>query len=267
MKPRSTCKTHSLAKCSGRRYLLMPIMGTPWADSVHHAKSEALNERQQREAALCEEAIRKERGQIAADIHDTLAQSLTGILLQLEAAEYDFFENPKAARRKTRRALNLANEAIAETRRYMWTLFHEPITGGDPARELSTFARRVFAGSPVKVQLSLAKGPCPLPSHTCSQLLRIGKEALCNASKHAQPSRVSVELEYLQQQVRLEVHDNGKGFGAEAVTTGRQGFGLCGMRARAREAGGSVTVKSKPGLGTRILALMPIPGAEVQTAA
>lgn len=267
MKPRSIYKTQTLAKCSGPRYLLMPIMGAPWADSVPHAESDAPNERQQREASLCEEAIRKERGRIAADIHDTLAQSLTGILLQLEAAEYDFFENPKAARRKTRRALNLASEAIAETRRYMWTLFHEPITGEDPAQELSAFACRVFAGSPVKVELSLAKGPCPLPSHTCSQLLRIGKEALCNASKHAQPSRIFVELEYLQQQVRLEVHDDGKGFRADVITTGRQGFGLCGMRARATEAGGSVTVNSKPGLGTRILALMPIPGAEVHSSA
>ena len=196
-----------------------------------------------------------------------MAQSLTGILLQLEAAEYDFFENPKAARRKTRRALNLASEALAETRRYMWTLYHEPITGEDPAQELSTFARRVFARSPVKVELSLAKGPCPLPSRTCSQLLQIGKEALCNASKHAQPSRVFVELEYLQQQVRLEVHDDGKGFRADAITPGRQGFGLCGMRARATEVGGSVTVNSKPGLGTRILALMPILGAEAQISA
>ncbi len=119
----------------------------------------------------------------------------------------------------------------------------------------------------MKVELSLAKGPCPLPSHTCSQLLRIGKEALCNASKHAQPSRVFVELEYLQQQVRLEVHDDGKGFRADVITTGRQGFGLCGMRARATEVGGSVTVNSKPGLGTRILALMPIPSAEVQISA
>jgi signal transduction histidine kinase len=244
--------------------LLVPIMGAPWADSVHHAESAASNERQERDAALCEEAIRKERGRIAADIHDTLAQNLMGILLQLEAAEYDFFENPRAARRKTRRALNLAGEAIAETRRYMWTLFHEPITGEDPAQELSTFARRVFAGSPVKVDLSLAKGPCPLPSRTCSQLLRIGKEALSNASKHAQPSRVLVELEYLKQEVRLEVHDDGKGFRADAVTTGRQGFGLCGMRARAMQVGGSVTVNSKPGLGTRILALMPIPNADAR---
>jgi signal transduction histidine kinase len=244
----------------------MPIVDAPWEHSARNAESQVTNERQPREAALCEEAIRKERGRIAADIHDTLAQSLTGILLQLEAAEYDFFENPKAARRKTRRALNLAGEAIAETRRYMWTLFHEPITDDDPAGELSTFARRVFAGSPVKVELSLAKGPCPLPSHTCSQLLRIGKEALCNASKHAQPSRVFVELEYLQQEVRLEVHDDGKGFCSDAVTTGRQGFGLCGMRARATQVGGSVAVNSKPGLGTRVLALMPIPDAEVQIA-
>jgi signal transduction histidine kinase len=265
MKPRSIYKTQALAKCSDPRYLFMPIMGTPWVKPVCHAESEAPNERQQRETAPCEEWIRKERARIAADIHDTLAQSLAGILLQLEAAEYDFFENPKAARRKTRRALNLVSEAIVETRRYMWTLFHEPITGEDPAQELSTFAHKVFAGSPVKVELSLAKGPCPLPSHTCSQLLRIGKEALCNASKHAQPSRVCVELEYLQQQVRLEVHDDGKGFRADASTTGRQGFGLCGMRARATEVGGSVTVNSKPGLGTRILALMPIPSAEVQT--
>ncbi len=264
MKPRSIYKTQTLARSFGPRYLLKPIIGASWADSVRHAESEAQNERQQRETALREEAVRKERGRIAADIHDTLAQSLTGILLQLEAAEYDFFENPKAARRKTRRALNLTSEAIAETRRYMWTLFHEAITAEDPAQELSMFARRVFAGSAVKVELSLAKGPCPLPSHTCSQLLRIGKEALCNASKHAQPSRVLVELEYLQQQVRLEVHDDGKGFRADAITTERQGFGLCGMRARAMEVGGSVTVNSRPGLGTRILALMPIPSAEVQ---
>ena len=111
------------------------------------------------------------------------------------------------------------------------------------AKGLSTFARQVFAGTPIKLELSLAKGPCPLPSHTRSQLLRIGKEALSNALKHARPSKVCVELAYLDEEVRLEVGDDGKGFKAGLASNGRQGFGLCGMRARATDVGGTVTVR------------------------
>ena len=216
---------------------------------------------------LCDEAVRHERNRMAADIHDTLAQGLNAIILQLEAAEYDFFANPKGARQKVRRTINIAIYMLAAARRMMWTSCHEPIGGEDLAKGLSTFARQVFAGTPIKLELSLAKGPCPLPSHTRSQLLRIGKEALSNALKHARPSKVCVELAYLDEEVRLEVGDDGKGFKAGLASNGRQGFGLCGMRARATDVGGTVTVNSQPGVGTSVLALMPIPASTVPAAA
>ncbi len=135
MKPRSIYNTQTLAKCSGPRYL-------PIADHGHshgRIRSTMLNPKLRTSGNRERQPYAKRRfARSVAELPPTfttrLAQSLTGILLQLEAAEYDFFENPKAARRKTRRALNLANEAIAETRRYMWTLFHEPITAKIPLR-------------------------------------------------------------------------------------------------------------------------------------
>ena len=230
-----------------------------WQAPDHDAQHGELNAQHQKDLMGCEDAVRRERNRIAADIHDTLSQGLSAVILQLEDAEYDFVENPKGARRKVRRTLNLACETLAAARRMMWTLCHEPIDGEDLATGLSTFARQVFAGTPVELQLSLAKGPCPLPSHARSQLLRIGKEALSNALKHARPSKVCVELAYLDEEVRLEVDDDGKGFEAGIAPSGQQGFGLCGMRARATGVGGTVTVNSQPGVGTSILALMPIP--------
>ncbi len=267
MKSSGAHKIKTIGSRPQQRCLPVPISGSTSHAPGCDVRLGEPNTQKQKQLILCEAAVRRERNPIAVDIHDTLAQDLNAIILQMEAAEYDFFREPREARRKLRRALNLTSEAIAATRRLMWTLCHEPIAGGDLAGELSVFARQVFAGTPVKLELSLAKGSCPLPSRTRAQLLRIGKEALSNAVKHAQPSRVCIELAYLPRQVRLQVQDNGKGFRPGPIPVGRHGFGLCGMRARATGVGGTVTVNSQPGAGTRVLALMPIPAGSTVPAA
>ena len=110
--------------------IAMPIVGV--AKQAHRdAQSSPLNAQHRKELMLCDEAVRHERNRMAADIHDTLAQGLNAIILQLEAAKYDFFANPKGARQKVRRTINIASNTLAAARRMMWTSCHEPIGGED----------------------------------------------------------------------------------------------------------------------------------------
>src|ERR1700733_1313622 len=119
-----------------------------------------LTGQRQAERMLREEAIRRERSHIAADIHDTFAQSLSAIVLQLQAVEDELFQDVGKAHQHLKRIQNLAREALAEARRSIWPLSHEPLENEDLGQALSLLARQFFTGTPVKVELSLPKGPC-----------------------------------------------------------------------------------------------------------
>ena len=142
-----------------------------------------------------------------------------------------------------------------DARRSMWALSQEPRDEGDPAVTLAFLAQRLFAGVPVLLHLHLQE--CArLASQIRLALVRIGKEALTNALKHSGATTVRVRLVRGKKEVRLSVLDNGRGFADLAL--GQGGFGLFGLRARAEHLGGKVTVLSRPGRGTRVVATVPI---------
>ena len=116
------------------------------------------------------------------------------------------------------------------------------------------------AGLPVDWQLS----GVPVSLHTAHEvaLLRIAQSALANATQHADATRVTVTLSFMDTEVALDVVDDGVGFDPDTISAGDRGFGLSGMRSRARSLQGTLVVESRPGQGTAVAVTVPL---EVRT--
>ncbi|MCU1298528.1 MAG: histidine kinase [Acidobacteriaceae bacterium] len=218
-----------------------------------------ITEYKQRSLMRHNDEVSKERGRMAAEIHDTLLQSLNGVVLHLEAAECDVDSGSTQILGGLRHALNVARNSIKEVRRAIWSLSSESFEQADPSVALSFLANQLFQGTPVKVELWLQKEPRPLSTGMRRELVQMGKEALLNALKYARATTVRVELSYRPGEMRLGVIDDGQGFVPTSLPTGRAGFGLFGMRNRAERLGGKLLVHSQPGRGTQVLVLVPLP--------
>ena len=219
------------------------------------------------ELLLREEAIERERNRIASNMHDTLAQSLVAVLLQLEAVGGELPENLLDIRQRLGRTYELARQALAETRRSIWAFRDEAWLDEDIGAALSSFAKQIFGGTPVKLNLAVKDNIPQLPQGTKSELWLIGREALTNVMKHAAASTVQIELGVNTGEVRLHVHDNGRGFVVSRGMRNHDELGLSSMRTRAQRVGGEVVVESRPGLGTCVVARMPVPSHPVRIAA
>ena len=205
-------------------------------------------------------ALVEERNRLAREVHDTLAQELTGIALQLEAADALLEHSPDRARARIRQALARTRESLAEARRSVLDLRAGPLERQALPAALETLGQRFTAetGTPVASLLALA-GP-RLPARVEEALYRIAQEALVNIRRHAQASAVRIELRQEGESVQLIVADNGRGFdaplpGARADT---HGFGLIGMQERARLLNGDMQISSWPGAGAQVEVTIPI---------
>jgi signal transduction histidine kinase len=217
-----------------------------------------ITDQKHQETLQHEQALERERSRLATHIHDSLSQSLTAITLQLQAAERDLHQNSNTTGIYLQRAITVARDTLADLRRCIWTLSHESLEGEDLGEALSFLAERLFTGTPVQLELSLQRETGTLPREMRHEILWISKEALANVLKHAQATKVQIELLCGNQEVQLRVHDNGHGFGpARSLGNGNGSFGLISMRKRAERLGGTVAVESQPGRGTRVVALIP----------
>jgi len=207
---------------------------------------------------LREELLEKQRTNMAADIHDTVSQSLAAILLQLRAVEMEMPRGSEMARRHLRSAQDVAQDGLRETRRSIWTLSQESLQGQDLAQALSLLAQQFFTATPVKLKLSLQQEPHSLSPDARRELIRIGREALANVLKHAKATKVRLALLYTNREVRLHVDDNGRGFATPGRPHASGGYGLTSMSRRAESLGGRIDVWSYPGRGTRVVARVPL---------
>ncbi len=207
---------------------------------------------------LREELLEKQRTNMAADIHDTVSQSLAAIVLQLRAVEMEMPRRPEMAQRHLRSAQDVAQDGLRETRRSIGTLSQESLQGQDLAQALSLLAQQFFAATPVKLKLSLQQEPHSLSPDARRELIRIGREALANVLKHAKATKVRLALLYTNREVRLHVDDNGRGFATPGRPHATGGYGLTSMSRRAESLGGRIDVFSYPGRGTRVVARVPL---------
>lgn len=212
-----------------------------------------------------ETATLEERARLAREIHDTLAQGLTGIVLQLGAAQRALAAASEDAEQHLDLAQRMAREALAEARRSVWNMRVPALERGDLADALRGLASRPLHGETSAV-FEQRGTPWPLPPSVESALLRVAQEALVNVAKHANASEVRVLLEYTPADVRLRISDNGDGFDPAAVQargvaselTG--GFGLLGMRERISALGGTLSLTSEQ--GAAVLAIVPRSSSE-----
>jgi PAS domain S-box-containing protein len=193
--------------------------------------------------------ILEERSRIARDVHDTLAQGFTGIVLNLEAAEEGAENLTEEVRHRIGRARDVARESLAEARRSILALSSALPVHGDLPNSIGEFVARYSSIIKTRVLFSVQGTPRHLDSAIEENLLRIAQQATDNALQHARASSIRIELAYDGTTVQLTIVDDGQGF--EVKETGR-GLGLPGMRERSEEIGGNFEVKSQPGKGTRV---------------
>jgi two-component system, NarL family, sensor kinase len=210
-------------------------------------------------AWLAEERTRlaraEERARIAREIHDTLAQGLTAIGLDIEGALRHLEDSPERARERLERALVTTHHSLEEARRSMLDL-RVGLPDGRPLAEALEALGRAFTsdtGLPVHVRHN---GPKPVPLRIEAGLYRIAQEALANVRKHANATRVEIDLRTTSQDIRLSICDDGVGFdpGCEAT----DGQGILGMRERVKLLDGRLRLASRPGHGTVVNVWVPL---------
>jgi two-component system NarL family sensor kinase len=214
-------------------------------------------------ARLAEDATRlaraEERARLAREIHDTLAQGLTAIALNIEGAMNRMDRHPEQARERLERALKMARENLEDARRSVLDLRSAARLEGKPLAEALAGLAREFTsdtGVPVGVQASQVE---EIPLRTESELFRIAQEGLMNVRKHAHARCVEIGLRRRGEALTLSIRDDGVGFAPRVRKP--DNHGLIGMRERAKLLGGTLHVSSAPGKGTRIVARVPL-GAE-----
>lgn len=199
-----------------------------------------------------------ERRRLAAEIHDTLAQGLTGIITQLQAS-LDTGDR-SAARDHVEQAVALARYSLGEARRSVHDLAPGPLEHRTLAEALGDTAARWSVTTSTPIEFTVTGEVQPLHAELDTALLRITEEALGNVAKHAAATRVGVTLSYFDDEVTLDIRDDGCGFDPSAVPprSARGGFGLAGMRVRAARVGGTVEIESEPDCGTAIAVRVPL---------
>ncbi len=198
-----------------------------------------------------------ERNRLAREIHDTLAQSLAGITLQLESAEalLESNQDTQAARRSISRALEQARRSLEDARRSVLDLRAAPLEGRSLPGALTALAASAATEQGLSIHFQVDGVEQPLPARLEAGLYRIAQEGLANIARHAGAVQAGMRLEFAPGRVRLVITDNGQGFDPGTIPPGR--YGLVGMNERARLLGGELLIESSPGEGTRIDVRVP----------
>ncbi|MFC9131964.1 sensor histidine kinase [Streptomyces sp. NPDC057099] len=231
-------------------------------ERTNAALQQALDENAALHAQLLVQAreagVADERRRLAAEIHDTIAQGLTGIIAQLQVVANA--PDLAVARTHLERASDLARHSLGEARRSVHNLAPVALADAGLPEALKKTVAEWGERTGVRAEFTVTGTDEQLHEEIAATLLRIVQEALSNTARHAAAGRVGVTLSFLGDEVILDIRDDGRGFDPLAVPerTGSGGFGLDGMRARAERVAGSLTVESEPGHGTAVSARVPL---------
>jgi signal transduction histidine kinase len=236
--------------------IVFSIIVGVWLDGVQRQSEERadlideLRATQAEVARLSHHAgVAAERQRLAADLHDTIAQGLSSIIMLIQAAQAD----PAAGRRHLDLALETARDNLAEARAMVAALPPAALNGAPLPQAL----KRLVDKAPVPASFTVDGPARPLATSVDVVLLRAAQESLTNVRKHAGRAQVRVRLSYREDAVVLEVTDNGAGFGAAEAGLNADGYGLAAMRGRVEQVAGVLTVDSRPGTGTTVQVKVP----------
>ena len=197
-----------------------------------------------------------ERARLAREIHDTLAQELTAIALQLEGSLRALEREPGLARARIEKALAVARRSLDDARDAVTMLRSDPLGGRTLDVALAALTRTFASEHGVLTALHVQTNR-PIPYAAEAELFRVASEALQNVRKHARARRVDVRLRETAGCLELAIEDEGIGFETSAPNDGH--FGILGMTERVRALGGTLTVGAYEKPGTRVLARVPYP--------
>jgi signal transduction histidine kinase len=201
-----------------------------------------------------------ERTRIARELHDTLAQGVAGVGLQIETVMKMLDKEPQTARAHLRRAHAMARSSLDEIRRSIWVLRAQTSHGeGGLETTLPSSLLALTRDETAVTGVRVVGSPRVLDAAVERNVLRIAHEAVTNALRHSGAANVTVRLEFAGDGVELSVRDDGRGFDVEAhmAASGKEHFGLLGITERARILGGVLRVESRAGEGTEVFCRIP----------
>ena len=233
--------------------------------SEHHyaqllKQSDSLQEQLRRLSRQILSAQEEERKRISRELHDVIAQTLTGINVRLAALKKEAAINTNGLDRNIARTQRLVEKSVGIVHEFARELRPAALDDLGLIPALHSFVKLFSKRTRIHVHLKVFAGVEQLPGNQRTILYRVAQEALTNVSRHAHASRVEVSIQKVAEGICLKIADNGKSFEVERVLNARgtKRLGLLGMRERVEMVGGRFTVESVPGTGTTISALIPL---------
>jgi signal transduction histidine kinase len=199
-------------------------------------------------------AMLEERTRLARDLHDTMAQSFTGIYMQLQAASRYAESNQLLARACIERAQTLARDGLRDARQSVLALTSRGKTM-DVTAAVTAIAQVTSTGTACPCVVTTSGESRPIDALIGGNVVAICREAISNAQRYAQATEIAITVTYAPGELGVRIEDNGEGFAVPEAS--QSGFGLTGMQARAERIGGTVKITSTPGAGTTVEARVP----------
>jgi signal transduction histidine kinase len=217
----------------------------------------AVEMRARRDAAVEFKATLRERTRLAANLHDTLLQSISALNYQLEACEAESLPRSERKVNYLASARRIVQHALQDLRGTVWALRVLPLDGRPFAEALRALASQLAEGHKTEIIVRTDGALPPFSDFVAGNLLLVAQEAMHNALKHSQPSRIETTISPAShgRHITLEVRDDGAGFDMKALMSTKPGhFGLEGMRERVERLGGKLRIESVPRRGTTVRA-------------
>jgi two-component system NarL family sensor kinase len=204
------------------------------------------------------EAVLEERNRISREIHDTLTQDFTAVILHLEAAETTLQDCSEETRNLLNYARDLARNGLVESRRFVRELRPAVLEKENLTDAILHVAQQAASGTALKIEMDVTGTPRTLSSEIEDNLVRIVREACTNAVRHSAAKNLRIELKYKMRKVDLEIIDDGCGFDLGNIPKkSESGFGLISMEERVRRIRGKFKINSNSQIGTHLHISVP----------
>lgn len=221
-----------------------------WQFSSH---LERLLEAASRSGEERREAVMGERIRLAREVHDTLAQGFTGIVVQINAAEQIALDKNEETWNHLEKARALARRSLDEARRSILLLRSNDLRDSDLLGAIEKTGRNLLADESIQLETEREGDSYVLPAEIETELLRVGQEAVANAIRHSGAKKITVSLRYLPHEVALRVSDDGTG----SLQRG-PGLGIRGMEERMQRVRGHLEIIAQPEVGTAVCASVAV---------